>query len=596
MKYFIKIVAIAILFVFSEKGNAQIYTNSNNLGLPGSTNSAIGESNIATGNYSFASGYGNSVTGNYGFSLGRYNATSGNHSFSLGTSSLASGYVSFSIGYATKATGEQAYSIGSHAEANGYHAYSFGNYSIAGGANTYAFGYYSEAIGANSFSIGNHAVTNGASSFTLGSYLETCGSFSMAIGKGVNSSTKLGNDVENSLMVGFNSNIPTFFVGGSAGVGTTGNVGIGTSRPTTKLNLRAYESPKPLGMSTECAIKIVNQYANTFGANTEIQFGIAAGVTSAVIAAKYTNFGNGKTGSDLILGTQSTLPNEVGVIERMRITHDGNVGIGTAAPASKLDVKGGVVSELGSDLAQFRAVQGGYGLMLRNDGANSSFLLTDNNNPYGGWNGYRPMTINNATGDFYVHDGGAIYARASDHYVGIGSTNPRAKLDVNGAIAWGNTGATLSTDQGASIELRGVGTTFIDFTNDAATDYDMRLILMGDDVLHIDGGDVGIGTSNTQGHKLAVKGSLIAEDVFVRIYDNWPDYVFAEEYALSPLSEVESFINENNHLPNVPSQKEVEEKGINLGEMDAILLQKIEELTLYTIKQQKLIEQLLQKR
>ena len=68
--------------------------------------------------------------------------------------------------------------------------------------------------------------------------------------------------------------------------------------------------------------------------------------------------------------------------------------------------------------------------------------------------------------------------------------------------------------------------------------------------------------------------------------------MFDQDYALKSLGEVKSFIQENNHLPDVPSEKEVTESGIDLAKMDAILLQKIEELTLYTIKQQSEIEAL----
>ena len=70
----------------------------------------------------------------------------------------------------------------------------------------------------------------------------------------------------------------------------------------------------------------------------------------------------------------------------------------------------------------------------------------------------------------------------------------------------------------------------------------------------------------------------------------WADYVFADDFKLKDLEEVEAFIEKNNHLPDVPSATEIKKDGINLGEMDALLLQKIEELTLYTIKQQKLID------
>ena len=88
---------------------------------------------------------------------------------------------------------------------------------------------------------------------------------------------------------------------------------------------------------------------------------------------------------------------------------------------------------------------------------------------------------------------------------------------------------------------------------------------------------------------------VYAEEVEVRadaMGTNWPDYVFKTNYSLMSLYELESFINKNSHLPNVPSEEVVLEKGINLGEMDAVLLRKIEELTLYVIQQQKEIGKL----
>ncbi|MEE1962581.1 hypothetical protein V1387_07805 [Allomuricauda taeanensis] len=105
-------------------------------------------------------------------------------------------------------------------------------------------------------------------------------------------------------------------------------------------------------------------------------------------------------------------------------------------------------------------------------------------------------------------------------------------------------------------------------------------------------GSVGIGTTNTQGYMLAVAGNVVAEAVKVELQGNWPDFVFEKEYELIGLLETESFIKKYGHLPNVPSAKEVKQNGISLGEMDAKLLQKIEELTLHTIQQQKEIEDL----
>lgn len=117
-----------------------------------------------------------------------------------------------------------------------------------------------------------------------------------------------------------------------------------------------------------------------------------------------------------------------------------------------------------------------------------------------------------------------------------------------------------------------------------------------------DAGNVSIGTDDSKGYKFAVKGNMIAEEVVVKLHNDWPDFVFTKDYGLMPLGEVEAFINENSHLPNVPSASEVGDKGINLGEMDAVLLQKIEELTLYVIElkkeneeQQELLNELIRK-
>lgn len=99
----------------------------------------------------------------------------------------------------------------------------------------------------------------------------------------------------------------------------------------------------------------------------------------------------------------------------------------------------------------------------------------------------------------------------------------------------------------------------------------------------------------------AVNGSALFTKATVKLFGNWPDYVFEKDYKLKPLTELEQFIQKNKHLPEVPNQKEIGENGIDLGANQAILLKKIEELTLYTIAadkkitdQQKQIEELQQ--
>lgn len=104
-------------------------------------------------------------------------------------------------------------------------------------------------------------------------------------------------------------------------------------------------------------------------------------------------------------------------------------------------------------------------------------------------------------------------------------------------------------------------------------------------------GNVGIGTTlnnNPNNYKLAVNGKIGAQEVQVENTSSaWADYVFEPDYQLRALSEVEQFIKTNKHLPEIPSKKEVEENGHKLGEMDVLLLKKVEELTLYIIEQEK---------
>ncbi len=103
-------------------------------------------------------------------------------------------------------------------------------------------------------------------------------------------------------------------------------------------------------------------------------------------------------------------------------------------------------------------------------------------------------------------------------------------------------------------------------------------------------GNVGIGTYNPT-NKLDVKGTIHAQEVKVDM-NNWSDFVFHPSYQLKPLTEVEKFIKTNGHLQDIPSAAEVEQNGVNMGEMQKKLLQKVEELTLYVIELEKKIKDL----
>tara|TARA_R110002049_G_scaffold296797_1_gene485197 strand:- start:32353 stop:34188 length:1836 start_codon:yes stop_codon:yes gene_type:complete len=177
---------------------------------------------------------------------------------------------------------------------------------------------------------------------------------------------------------------------------------------------------------------------------------------------------------------------------------------------------------------------------------------------------------------------------------------------TNGALTFSVTGLTQSTSYAftvtardaagnvspvsntANITTTGGGGGIIDYTSEnsnlATVDWTARDLFANR--------NVGIGTTNTQGYRLAVAGSVVAEEVNVKLQVNWPDFVFERNYNLPSLKEVEDHIKQKGYLLNMPSAAEVENNGIEIGKMNAKLLQKIEELTLYTIAQEKKIESL----
>jgi hypothetical protein len=111
----------------------------------------------------------------------------------------------------------------------------------------------------------------------------------------------------------------------------------------------------------------------------------------------------------------------------------------------------------------------------------------------------------------------------------------------------------------------------------------------------IRGGNVGIGTQ-TPREALSVNGNIRSKQVKVESA-NWPDYVFKKDYRLPSLQEVKTYIDQNQHLPEIPSEQQIAKEGLNLGEMNKLLMKKVEELTLYLIekdqKEKKLEEQIM---
>ncbi|MDL2222955.1 hypothetical protein LJB98_02540 [Bacteroidales bacterium OttesenSCG-928-M11] len=155
--------------------------------------------------------------------------------------------------------------------------------------------------------------------------------------------------------------------------------------------------------------------------------------------------------------------------------------------------------------------------------------------------------------------------------VGINNNEPQYSLDVNGiAKAEGLIAKSITTINDQNLQLQTNGTTRMTISN--AT------------------GNIGIGVIDPT-HKLEVNGTIRTQEVLIEVA-NWADHVFADDYQLLPINEVKSFIDENKHLPGIPSEAKVKENGVGLSEMQTLFLQKIEELTLYIIDQQQTIDEL----
>lgn len=277
--------------------------------------------------------------------------------------------------------------------------------------------------------------------------------------------------------------------------------------------------------------------------------------------------------------------------------YPGPVGIGTTTPAYPLDVNGmGQFSggtRIGNGPIGFYGDGVNYAVRAFNV-ANSGFYIQ----PYSG----------NAT-YFYVGQMGTYAGK-----VGIGTMTPKTGLE----ISWpGNDLLTLTSAIGGGGNTTNI---FMDTYDVGAgphisriqaldnADYSANLTfstkipgsianVLSERMRITSVGDVGIGTTDTKGYKLAVAGpaGIIAERIVIKKQVNWPDYVFSKNYNLRSLTSIKTYINHYNHLPDVPSAKEIGKDGLDISKTQAVLLRKIEELTLYVIGQSEEIKELRKK-
>lgn len=385
----------------------------------------------------------------------------------------------------------------------------------------------------------------------------------------VNSGLTIQSNPASLDMVGYLAGVgykPLFLRSGANGlwINTSGNLGIGTTTPMTKLDINGtgvhvmnftnkiidadYSDILSIRSATKGSVLNLVSSRTDAGALGGLVFTTTIGMLDS--HANIAGIVGGRAGTDSYAGGYLSFWTKNGngtpPQENMRITQSGHIGIGTTTPTGKLDINGS-----GAHLLNFtnKIIDADNADMLSIRSATKGSVLN---------------LVSSRT------DAGAVG--------GLVFTTTIGAVDSHANIA-GIVGGRSGTDSYAGGHL-----SFWTKNGSGAVPRENVRITQE--------GNVGIGTNDPKGYKLAVAGKTITEEVVVKLQSTWPDYVFEQDYKLPSLSELEQYINTNKHLPEVPSAAEVKENGLSVGEMNAILLKKVEELTLYLIEQNKKIDQL----
>jgi hypothetical protein len=381
-------------------------------------------------------------------------------------------------------------------------------------------------------------------------------------------------------------------------VTNAGNVGIGSATsPTVKFEVNGQNANFYSGTATN----IVN-----FGRNSSESFSFQVtdldgyldylqdDDANAAHVMYFRNLSAGTSASNDIRFQTSSL-------DRLSIKSNGNVGIGITSPLNLLDVNG---------VARFRRngsategfVIGNDALTLQGWAGHNPYIewknVDNSRQGYMGWNTDRLSLLLENGYDFTVENanGGPKLMRVtSTGNVGIGTDSPGSSLsvyrDVNSSVSITSNQNTSDASLWFRINSTGKDGGII-YRNDGRLSFNLdgSAVVESNELMTIHpNGNVGIGVT-TPDQKLTVKGIIHTNEVRVDVSAPIaPDYVFEPDYNLTPLAEIENYVKENKHLPEVPSAKQMGEEGMNLKEMNLLLLKKVEELTLHLIEQNKML-------
>lgn len=393
-----------------------------------------------------------------------------------------------------------------------------------------------------------------------------------------------------------------------------GNVGIGTSSPQEKLSINA--------------------------SNPSIQFlhnSVAKGFLQvSTNDVRIGTYANNSTGN-LVLSTKG--------LDRAFVDENGNIGIGTSTPSELLTINGtdpvlqmrnanvnkGYIKAMGDDLLFATNIGNTLGdLVFQTNGAEHIRLASTGNLGIGFSNPTAKLYVNttsttepalrvlvNSSTKFMVAPNGGVSVGAYDitppvnglkvlgktflsDSLTFGTETPAGTFTLNRTSGGSDFPSIMIQKNGVNIgQLKGKQNARQDIVVESAT-ADGRAILATPSniwgVVAHPNNQTSIGNSiKATGYTLSVDGDVMCEDLTMQNSNSWPDYVFEKDYNLMPLAEVKKFIETNKHLPNIPSAADIEKDGIKMAAMTKALMEKVEELTLYILKQQEEIEALRKK-
>lgn len=405
-----------------------------------------------------------------------------------------------------------------------------------GNNNDVAIGQSASTSAYNAVAIGQNTVSNAPNSITIGSIAQSTSTRSITIGSGRFNSSG-GNPLVNnrtSIALGIGSNLPTLRVEAAAGLNRTGRVTIGNIANVNDIKAKLHilsDNQEDAGIFLQTS----NSDASSFIKLTDNQHCISVKEGKLSIVSNNNELNYYGTNAELS-GNQFSL----GYSKNRKLTMYAN-----------------------ENPAIFSNAYRSGGTFYRNT-EGSSYAIEFNND--------------------------ALRIRTAVNQIPRGTEITNWKdalfLTTNGKVGIGSTETFLMNKNDEEFILFSPKRTVMESD-------EININAQNNITLH---GKVGINAiNNTSEYALAVDGGIITTEVFIQEVDVWHDGVFKDNYKLMPLADLQKFIKTNLHLPEVPTEAEVLKQGYDLAEMQGILLKKIEELTLYTIKQQELIEQLQQK-